>query len=236
MPHPVEFLFTLNDSERKIFWAMISAINIFITNNKASNSYLVEWLKDRRNIELNLQEYDSKLINYVVNKVIEVIEDDDSVRFLIRGLSNVNYFQYRFIIATMLGWFGSRAKEALPNLVQHASGSGPEVEAAKSAILLIGDASTEIATALRTSISYGDDGELRELCDLACRTSFYTTSDFFDILHVAAKSENPHIREAVADCIRQLDISVKQKFGTILDQLKADLNDDVREAAITASQ
>ena len=79
------------------------------------------------------------------------------------------------------------------------------------------------------SISENDDGEFRELWDLIVRAGYHQLlPGFLDTLQTAAQSDNPDMREAVADAIGKLDALSKQKVSLVLDQLKNYPDDNVR--------
>lgn len=239
MPHIVDRLLWATGVERDVFWSLLHAINTLLGTKSGAVTQLSAWLQEHDYVSLGVHhyyDYDPDIVDTVLQATIEVLDDSTSVAYLIERLQDPRYGAYRFSIVTMLGWFGPRAKAALPVLVHFASGTGPEVEASKRAILLIGNAEADVMAALQQSIASAEDGEFRELADLARRMGLSATSDFWSVLHVAAQSANPHLREAVAETIGQLDADAQPPLADLLAHLQADPEERVREAARQAAQ
>ena len=222
---PIDYLFTLRGREREAFHTIIDSVNTFLAQENSATERLVDILRIEQSINSALQEHDPELIDAIKHVIAQILEDDASLALLAEKL---NDYKDRVIAATMLGWFRSRAKEVIPDLIDLAGWPGNATEAAKQAILLIGHAESEVMSALRKSVLDSDDGGFRELWDLAVRAGYSSLLEFQDIVRMAVQSRNPHLREAAADAIWRLDTADKQRFASILDLLKNDPYEHVR--------
>ncbi len=174
MPQPVDALFAFQGPKREILHVIIDLVKSFLAENGRASRQLVDRLKTYNpGDHPSLQQYDIDLVNMVFGTVIEVLEDDNSLTFLVDKLSD---YYGRVLAATMLGWFGPRAREVVPQLIGIASGTGVAVGVAKQAILLIGYPESETLAALRASVLENDDGAFRELCDLTAQAGYDSTS------------------------------------------------------------
>jgi HEAT repeat protein len=236
MTHAVDRLLSATGIERDVFWSLLHTINALLGTNRGAVTNLSSWLRAQDYAQLGLRHYDPCVIDTILHATLGVLEDSTSVSYLVERLQDARYAAYRFSIITMLGWLGPRARAAVPVLVHYASGTGAEVEAAKRALLLIGNAEPDVLAALQQSVATADDGEFRELADLARRMGLSTTAEFGRILYAAAQSMNPDLREAVADTIRHLGASAQQSLTDLLAHLHADPEERVREAAQRAAQ
>jgi hypothetical protein len=227
----LEYIFSLDTSERQVLNATIQLADELIAGNNGSVEGLAERMQEHRRDNIKPQEYNCEKVNNMIRTIFDILQDDTMVQNLIWRL---NDYRDSTLATTLLGWFGKRAHLALSPLVSIASGTGPAVELAKQAILRIGDVRLEIMQALRVSLSACADHEFRELSSLMIRAGYASSVDFANLITEAAMSENADIREATACTIQNLESSVKQQLLPVLDHLKNDPIEYVRQAAIDA--
>jgi len=234
MSQSIDRIFNLHGPESEVFRIIIDIIDrIFMDlNNRAEFS--ADMLRAYCSKASTLRNYDQKMVEATIELVTSILTEDTQIIPLL--ISKLSDYRDRVLAATMLGWLGSKAHAAIPTLVGHASGQGPATEAAKQAILRIGQAAWAITAALDDSIVAGDDGAFRELYSLALRGEYTTTPGFFRIVAAAAHSKSAHIREAAADAIGQMDSVRKEHYMTLLNQLKVDPDSNVRRSALEASR
>lgn len=174
---------------------------------------------------------DGNEIENLRDSLIDLIEDDEAVSYLITKLHD---YQARYFASSFLGWHGDRAKIALSKLINLASGHGSAAGAAQKAVLFIGGAEKEILSGVKDALNIEDDESFRHLSDLATKTSLNGSDDFFEIMIIGAENKNPNIRETVADVICRLNMDDKEKTKSILVLLSTDINEVVKDAALTA--
>jgi hypothetical protein len=226
---PIDKFFALAQSDYELLGNTVNYVVGVLLNEKNDVNLLAEKLQSAISQSQTLNER----IGRALDILIGILKDDESVPLLVSRLDNYNE---RMFAAVLLGWFGTRARTAIPSLIDLASGSSGVVEVAKQALLLIGNFDQEALSALQTHLQDGDDGALRELWDLISRAGYNSRHDFQRILPLASRNDNPHIREFAADAIRQLDPESKRIFSPILDRLKEDPYDHVKKAAMDSSE
>jgi len=229
----INYLFTLNTEGKKALYSLIERINMTTVYKGSSPENIREGLLRQANNDSVLREIDAQLVNTIIDGIVQMLNNNRIIPFLISKLDD---YDDRYLAAIMLGWFGARAQSAISDLISLASGSSGVVEVAKQSVIQIGNAESEIISALQNSVAFNDDGEFRELSNLAVRYGCSSNTMFQNILKVATESDNPDLREAVADIISTLEGEIKQGFTSILDILKSDPNEHVRQAAFEASQ
>jgi HEAT repeat protein len=228
MANSVNQLLNLQGSEREILHKFIELIGSVLVEDSLLTSQLVILLQKPGRTSLQCDNYDLDKVNFVRNQIINMLMDDQSVEILINKLDE---YRTRYVVATMLGWFRSKAKIALPKLIGIVGDSGLANGAAKRSILLIGVDKKYIFEEMQNSIYTGDDGVFRELCDLVVIASYRTFPAFVDLLRSGSISDNSNIREVVADYIGRLAPSEKIQLLPVLEKLKCDPEKYVREAA-----
>lgn len=228
----IDYLFMLNSSEREVLHSIVNRISAMIAQVKLTPEQIREKLINEVPGDGELQSFDAYTVSKVTKALIQILSSETAIPFLVAKLYD---YDNRYLAALMLGWFGEKAQSAISELLDIASGTSGAVEVAKQSIILIGNAEREIILALQESVSANDDGEFRELSDLAIRYKCTSQREFQSILEFAAQSKNPDLREAVADAISKLGTTDKQKFTPILDVLKNDVDGNVRLAAFEAT-
>lgn len=231
MPKPTYYLFTTRGHAREALFALLNRVRLMLLEDISILHHLIETLKYYRAYGFPIEGYDSSLIHSTLDDVIKTLEDESLIYDLIDRLK---VYDDRFIATVLLGWFGSKAHLALPRLIDIARGSSSSVEVAKQSVILIGNAEQQIVLALRTSILDSDDGAFRELIDLVNRIGYSHNPDFENILNLAMSSENPHIRESLADAISSLSPLQKQQFLPFLERLAQDPEENVKSVASEA--
>jgi hypothetical protein len=170
----------------------------------------------------------------ILSAIVDALSHpDDSIPSL---LIKMNDYGSRYLAATMLGWYGSQAQAAIPDLVDLAAGSSGNVGAASAAILRIGGAKDALLAALRNSLVSAEYSAFLQLSELVARGGYDSSEGYIDILHDAARSPDADIREAAATVIGRLDHRLRLEFGPILERLKADPIRNAREAATEAGE
>lgn len=182
-----------------------------------------------------LDEYPRERVKAIIDLIVSVLEDSDSVPYLLNRLTNLPRDYEAYCICILLGWFGAGASVAVPLLVGFADG-GITARVAKQAIVRIGNAETEILSALRGHLTFNDADSFREISVLAIQAGAYTKDDFHTIMEMASQSIEPEIRCETAIAIGYLDNAQKQRFIPILDHLANDGEEFVRIAAISAAR
>jgi hypothetical protein len=236
MSKSIDYLFAIREPvELNVLFELVQAVNSLLVKKQASTLGLVSVLRayqsKGKNSLLDLGQVDQQLRDTLLDAVIDMLEDNNAVYDLMDRLQD---YDSRFLAASFLGWFGPEGRPAAQQLIDLASGNSAAVEAAKQSLLLIGNTEHEIILALQASLAADDDGAFRELCDLAVRASNRNSDDFFAVLRVATDSYNPHIREVVADTIKELPSEVKKRMFPFLKRLAQDADSNVRRSAMDA--
>ena len=128
MISPIEYLFTLEGSERRVFHVIINLVNEVLVKNNSATERLADILKHDQSIRIILQEYDSDLTDTIVESILRVLEDDASLPFLVDKLHN---YRGRVTAAAILGWFGRRAIAVIPDLIELANWQVMQLELQK---------------------------------------------------------------------------------------------------------
>lgn len=225
-------IFMLNYDERQVLRSVLNQISANTEQAKLTPEQIREKLIHEVPYHGELKRFDDQTVSKVTEALAQVLSSEAAIPFLISKLQD---YDSRYLAALLLGWFGEKAEAAVSELVNIASGSGGAVEVAKQSIILIGNAEREIILALQKSVSANDDGEFRELSDLALRYKGIPQMEFQRILELAVQSKNSDLREAVADVISKLNATDKQRFTLILERLKNDADENVRLAAFEAA-
>ena len=174
-----------------------------------------------------LDKYDAEAFRQAMSLMLEVLDRDDSVPYLVSRLRSISLFY----APILLGWFGSRARQALPELLEVLAFSSVGTRLACIAMERIG-----LDQAL--AISY-----FRHILEdrLPDRDAFYNVGiwlyelgfqklpAFYEILEMASQHEHPIHRRAVADILSEIPGSEKSGFSTIIERLKNDPDEQVRE-------
>ena len=175
-----------------------------------------------------LDKYDAEAFRQAMSLILEVVHRDDSVPYLISRLRSISLFY----APILLGWFGSRARQALPQLLHVLTYSAIGAGLASDAIQRIGLDQTQ-------AISY-----FRQLleAEFPDRDAFYTMGSwllfdlgfqnvpaFLEILEMASQHNAPLYRQAVADILIEIPVSERHRFSTIVERLKNDPDEQVRE-------
>jgi hypothetical protein len=233
MPPTIDFLFTLAPGrELATLQAVIEAVDTLIGDQNESISSLVGLLEDSSFVNRLYEQHDSHLVSKILASITQMLTSEDSIHNLILRL---DIRHERDLAAIYLGWFGSRASQALPELIDLASGNSGTVGPAKQAIRRIGNAEALLISALRKSILADDDGEFREVCGLIITMNYASAPVFRDLLYQAVQSTNDDMKIAVADAISKLKPSAKKQFSTLVERLMLDVNPEVLRAAREAT-
>jgi hypothetical protein len=230
---PVERLFTLLPfpAERAALFSMIDLVEMAL---KAGRGKVVVNVSRVIEASLSATQDVPQLTSTEVEVaalLLEILRNGEtSVRALIEMLHPWNT---RYVAAILLGWFGPQAEPAVPALIHSASSNSPATEAAKVALLRIGADGDAVLSALRNAIEAGDEFDFRQLASLLVRMG-YGAPELITVLIQAAASDNPHLREVVADTISIL----KQPWGpdveALLQRLIHDSAPHVSQAALEA--
>lgn len=210
---------------------IIETVNDVLFVRKLTISELKKIVVDAFIAFQNNADCDRNETEYLCNALIEMVEDDEAVEYLIAKLDD---YQTRYFACSFLGWYGYRAKSALPKLIDLSSGHSSAAGAAQKAIIFIGGAEKEILYSIKESLRSDDDESFRHLSNLAARTSLNGTNAFFETMRMSAEHNNPNIRESVADIIIRLRMDDQEKIRAVLDLLLIDSNEAVKNAASNA--
>jgi hypothetical protein len=187
----------------------------------------VEIHKIISNLSVELENQDSVELDSFRNNLLEFLKGgSESVEYLILKLED---YQTRYLVSTFLGWFGRDAFNAVPKLIDLASGHGSAAGSSQKAILLIGGAEPQILLNIESSLASEDDEAFSNLTNLAMKTTLINSKDFFEALRKGGKHKNPHFRESVTDIIWQLNLN--KEVTSILELLSTDEERFVRNAA-----
>jgi hypothetical protein len=170
----------------------------------------------------------------ILSAIVDALSHpDDSIPSL---LIKMNDYGSRYLAAIMLGWYGSQAQAAIPDLVDLAAGSSGDVGAASASILRIGGAKDALLAELKNSLASAEYSAFLQISELVARGGYDSSEGYTDILYYAARSPDSDIREAAATAIGRLDRKLRLQFMPTLNRLRADPIRNVRDAATEAGE
>jgi hypothetical protein len=143
-------------------------------------------------------------------------------------------YDKRALSATLLGWFGSAARGALPTLVDLASFINNASGEARQAALRIGGAEPEVLRQLEEGLTDGDDQVVRNLFALGIDLGMQEIATFQALVRRAAESPIVDMRDAAANVIAALRPAERQACRSVLKQLRNDTDPEIRAAAQSA--
>ncbi len=178
---------------------------------------------------VGLSQDDFEKFDYFRNSIIEMLNDENAVKYLTDALHD---YHARYFASIFLGWFGSKASAALPFLIDLSSAANSATGAAYNSIILIGGAEEKILDAIEESLKEGDDFSFLQLGSLALKTKLYSSQLFLDILGSATANSVPYIRENAISILVRMDPMFRESILVLLKKLQNDESQDVKEAAI----
>jgi hypothetical protein len=139
-------------------------------------------------------------VNAVLEHAVALLSGDPSTAIETLA-TELHDYDHRALAATMLGWFGSAARSALPTLVDLASFINNASGEAHRAVLRIGGAESEVLRQLQEALTEGDDQVVRNLFALGLDLGMKEVLAFQALVQAAAQSPSVDVRDAAADQI-----------------------------------
>lgn len=220
----------LNGSDRvTVFFDIVDRVNQSIGHTPLVGDELIQALREySASYPENWKALNAEAVDTLLREIVQMLEhDDESIDLLASKLNTESWVT----VIIMFGWFGAKARRLLPVLINYAGSSHAISTYAYHSVLLIGGAQEEILSALRNSVAQNDDEALLALGHLAIGAGHHVDKEFKDILDLASESSNPILRETVAVVIAQIDRHRRAEFTAILDRLRIDPDENVRQAA-----
>ncbi len=233
MSESLDTLFSLEfgpGSEGTAFHEIIDLVNGILADTPLSTAALVQRLRRYRSEAGTLPAYSRDVVDRLLDAVSTLLlEKDTAIPLLIQKLDD---YEGRYFAATMLGWFGPDAVEAIPALIGLASGPSGAAGAAQQAIVHIGGSEPEVLSALAASLDYEDAGDFYALGRFVVDAGYRNRLAYLDVLRRATESGNKEIRAATVSLIARLSSADKQELVHVIEQLKHDPADSVRTVAL----